>query len=128
MLFLFLSFFFSIFYLTLFSLHLSLSPTSFFPLSLSHTPKLYLSLSLPHSLILPLPLQEATAIGAIWLDVFSSDPLERTDGAGLTRLSDSFSFISNKDMARQTLQVSSVASYLHDDPAMFKNDRLADDI
>ena len=72
--------------------------------------------------------QEATAIGAIWLDVFSSDPTERTDGAGLTRLSDSFSFISDKDMARQTLQVSSIASFLHDDPALFRNDRLADDI
>ena len=122
----------TIFYLTLFSLHLSLSPTSLPSLSIAHTQTLSLihtfSLSLPHSLILPLPLQEATAIGAIWLDVFSSDPLERTDGAGLTRLSDSFSFISNKDMARQTLQVSSVASYLHDDPAMFKNDRLADDV
>ena len=73
-------------------------------------------------------IQEATAIGAIWLDVFSSDPLERTDGAGLTRLSDSFCFISNKDIARQTLQASSVASYLHDDPALFRNDRLADDV
>ena len=60
--------------------------------------------------------------------MFSSDPLERTDGAGLTRLSDSFCFISNKDIARQTLQASSVASYLHDDPALFRNDRLADDV
>ena len=127
MLFLFLSFF-SLSFILLFSRFIS--PTSFFPISLSlyRTHPNSISLSLPHSLILPLPLQEATAIGAIWLDVFSSDPLERTDGAGLTRLSDSFSFISNKDMARQTLQVSSVASYLHDDPAMFKNDRLADDV
>ena len=73
-------------------------------------------------------IQEATAIGAIWLDVFSADPSERTDGAGLTRLSDSFSYITNKDMARQNLQVSSVASYLHDDPSLFRNDRLSDDI
>ena len=43
-------------------------------------------------------------------------------------MSDSFSFISDKDMARQTLQVSSIASFLHDDPALFRNDRLADDI
>jgi hypothetical protein len=49
-----------------------------------------------------------------------------TDWAGLTRLSDPV--ISNKDMARQTLQTSSVASYLHDNPALFRNDRLAEDV
>lgn len=72
--------------------------------------------------------QEATAIGSIWLDVFSAGPLERTNGQGMTRLQDSFSFISNKDIARQTLQPSSIASQLHDDASLFRNDRLADDV
>jgi hypothetical protein len=71
--------------------------------------------------------QEATAIGAIWLDVFSA-VVDRTDGTGITRLTDSFSFITNKDIARQTLQSSSIASYLHDDPLLFRNNRLADDM
>jgi hypothetical protein len=72
--------------------------------------------------------QEATAIGSIWLDVFSAGPLERTNGQGMTRLADSFCFISNKDIARQSLQPSSIASQLHDDASLFRNDRLADDI
>ena len=71
--------------------------------------------------------QETVAIGAIWLDVFCRDAADRTDGAGLTRLTDdSYAFVAEAQM-RQPARPSSVAAFLHDDPDFFKNDRLKPD-
>jgi hypothetical protein len=71
--------------------------------------------------------QETVAIGAIWLDVFCRDAADRTDGAGLTRLTDdSYTFVAETQM-RQPARPSSVATFLHDDKDLFKNDRLKPD-
>ena len=71
--------------------------------------------------------QETIAIGAIWLDIFSRDRSDRTDGAGLTRLTDdSFAYIAMEQML-QSVKPPSVATYLHDDPELLRNDRLAND-
>lgn len=70
--------------------------------------------------------QEVIAIGAIWLDIFTRDQLDRTDGAGLTRLSDGLTLIAMEDLI-QPVKPSPVATYLHDEPDLFRNDRLPDD-
>jgi hypothetical protein len=70
--------------------------------------------------------QEATVVGAIWLDVFSRAVEDRTDGAGLTKLSDGFAFVPLRDLVHP-VGGSPVAAYLHDDPELFRNDRLDND-
>lgn len=70
--------------------------------------------------------QEALALGAIWLDVFSrqqeDDP---TEGTGDTKREESFRIIQMKDLLTTPLRTTTVATYLHDGEDVF-NSRLRD--
>jgi hypothetical protein len=61
------------------------------------------------------------------LDIFGRLAVsDYTDGAGTTKLTDSLVLVPLEDMVHPVYP-SPIATYLHDDPDFFRNDRLASD-
>lgn len=69
---------------------------------------------------------DALSLGSIWLEIYSRhDKNERTMGTGLNKFgTDAFMMISNEDLADMSPRSSAVTAELHDDPDLFRNNRI----
>ena len=74
--------------------------------------------------------QNAVAVGAFWLDVYSRAARDdRTIGIGLNKYSeDALIRISAGDLHEMPLRSSPITAELHDDPTLFKNSRIVDPV
>eukprot|EP01041_Mallomonas_annulata_P003589 gene3589-7133_t len=70
--------------------------------------------------------QDAIGIGSVWLDIYSRQWEDATEGIGEVKTESPSVFIPLSTL-RGPLRGTGVAQYLHDDASMFKNDRLAND-